>query len=170
MRDALKHGHTGSMALFILDSKMKSIGKIKLTNCASRRFYTFFDLRLRNQLNIVPIIAVDYSLANLTFEEGQYCIHTLKEGAPNDYVDSLKGIYNAFEALSRFTVAYGFGACTVPGDGPACNLFSLTGDFADPYVTSAQELINSYSGTIKNVRLALPVNFMHIVKFVCDLA
>jgi hypothetical protein len=30
--------------------------------------------------------------------------------------------------------------------------------------------VNSYSGTIKTVQLALPVNFMSIIKFVCDVA
>jgi hypothetical protein len=69
MRDALKHGNTSQMALFLLDTNMKCIGKTYLTNCAARRFYTFFDLRIRNKLNIIPILAIDYSLANLTFEE-----------------------------------------------------------------------------------------------------
>lgn len=32
-------------------------------------------------------------------------------------------------------LAYGFGACPfINGDGPSCNLISLTGDFLDPYV------------------------------------
>ena len=169
MKDALIHGNTGKMALYILDTKMKPLGKIKLSNCAARRFYTFFDLRLRNKLNIVPIIGVDYSLANLTFRDDMPLQHTLKEGCSNDYVDALKGIYKAFEALAQFMVAYGFAACTVKSDN-ACNLFSLTGDFADPYINSEQELINSYSGTIKNVTMSLPVRFKNLVKFVCDLA
>eukprot|EP00352_Strombidinopsis_acuminata_P003583 CAMPEP_0176389100 /NCGR_PEP_ID=MMETSP0126-20121128/38110_1 /TAXON_ID=141414 ORGANISM="Strombidinopsis acuminatum, Strain SPMC142" /NCGR_SAMPLE_ID=MMETSP0126 /ASSEMBLY_ACC=CAM_ASM_000229 /LENGTH=162 /DNA_ID=CAMNT_0017757719 /DNA_START=1208 /DNA_END=1696 /DNA_ORIENTATION=- len=67
-------------------------------------------------------------------------------------------------------MCYGIGARTQPGEGPACNLFSMTGDFDDPFVNTADELINCYAGTIKTVRLALPVNFMSIIKFVCDLA
>ena len=43
---------------------------------------------------------MDFSLANLTFNEAQYCIHTLKEGAPNDYVSALKGITKAFDGYS----------------------------------------------------------------------
>ncbi len=35
---------------------------------------------IRNNLNIVPVIAVDYSLANLTFDEKGYCLHSLKPG------------------------------------------------------------------------------------------
>ena len=63
----------------------------------------------------------------------------------------MKGFYNAFKPLARFMAAYGFGACTVKEKGgDACNLFSMTGDFADPYVSSFEDLLNSYSGTIKS--------------------
>ena len=67
-------------------------------------------------------------------------------------------------------MCYGIGARTQPGEGPACNLFSMTGDFNDPIISTSDELINCYAGTIKTVRLALPVNFMNVIKFVCDLA
>ena len=65
----------------------------------------------------------------------------------------------------------GFGARTVPtGDGPACNLFSMTGDFMDPFVEKSDQLVNCYEGTIKSVKLALPVMYKNILKLVCDLA
>lgn len=56
------------------------------------------------------------------------------------------------------------------GDGPACNLLSMTGDFMDPFIDGEEQLINSYGGTLKSVKLALPVNFKDIIKLVCDLA
>jgi hypothetical protein len=31
-------------------------------------------------------------------------------------------------------LGYGYGARTVEGEGPACNLFSMTGDFSDPFI------------------------------------
>jgi len=153
-----------------LDEKAKYRGKFEISNCSARRYYTFFDLQLRNKLNIVPIIGVDYSLANLTFDDNCYCIHTLKPGLPNDYVDVLRHVSTSFKNYSRFMVAYGFGARTTAGEGPACDLLSMTGDYADPFVQSEDELINCYAGTIKTVRLALPVNYKKIVQFVCDLA
>lgn len=67
-------------------------------------------------------------------------------------------------------LAYGYGARTVEGEGPACNLLSMTGDFQDPFVFNEEELLNSYIGTIKSVKLALPVNFKDIIKLVSDLA
>ena len=74
------------------ESNGKSKGFLQLQNCSLRNYHTFFDLIIKNGLNLVPVIAVDYSLANLTFDEGQYCIHTLKLGLPNDYVDALSRI------------------------------------------------------------------------------
>jgi hypothetical protein len=36
-------------------------------------------------------------------------------------------------------MGYGFGARTVTsGDGPACNLFSMTGDFMDPFIENEE--------------------------------
>lgn len=60
----------------------------------------------------MPIVTVDFSLANLTFDENQYCIHTLKEGAPNDYKEALRRIYSSYKYFSKFMLGYGFGART----------------------------------------------------------
>jgi hypothetical protein len=96
------------------------------------------DLYIKNSINIVPVIAIDFSLANLTFDDKMYCAHTLKQGVPNDYIECLKSVSKSFYYFSRFMLAYGFGACPfINGDGPSCNLISLTGDFIDPYVDNA---------------------------------
>ena len=58
----------------------------------------------------------------------------MKPGAPNDYVDVLKRVNAAFKHFSKFTLGYGVGARTVNGEGPACNLFSMTGDYSDPFI------------------------------------
>jgi len=64
--------------LEVIDEKKKVKGILKLKNCSLRKFYTFLDLHIKNGLNLVPIVAVDFSLANLTFDENCYCLHTLK--------------------------------------------------------------------------------------------
>lgn len=111
------------------------------------------DLYIKNRLNIVPIIAVDFSLANLTFDESQYCVHTLKEGKPNDYMDCLKSVNKAFHYFNKFIFPIGFGARTLLAkkEGPASNLFSMTGDFMDPFVETNEQLLNCYEGTLKSV-------------------
>ena len=124
------------------------------------------DLYIQNGINIIPVMGVDYSLANLTFDESQYCNHTLQ--GPNDYADCLSSVQKGFNYFSRFTMAYGFGARTfLDDDGPACNLFSMSGDFMNPYVENIAE---NYSKTLKNVKLSLPVMYKSIIKIVCDLA
>lgn len=40
----------------------------------------------------------------------------------------------------------------------------------DPFVDNEDEILNSYIGTIKAVKLGLPVYFTNIIKLVCDLA
>ena len=35
-------------------------------------------------------------------------------------------------------LGYGYGARTVEGEGPACNLFALTGNFKDPLITGEE--------------------------------
>jgi hypothetical protein len=67
-------------------------------------------------------------------------------------------------------LGYGFGARTVEGEGPACNLFAMTGDFTDPFIENEEELLNSYCGTIRSVKLGLPVYFQDVIKVVCDIA
>ena len=68
-------------------------------------------------------------------------------------------------------LAYGVGGRTMHGEGSACKtLFSLSGDFMDPFVETQEELLRSYSGTLKSVKIALPINYKSIVQFVCDLA
>ena len=68
MRDALRKGHTSRYQLFILDEKSNFKGSIEILNCSARRHYSYFDLLLKSQLNIVPIVSIDFSLANLTFD------------------------------------------------------------------------------------------------------
>lgn len=101
---------------------------------------------MKNGLNIIPVIGVDFSLANLTFGSSEVCIHTLKEGAANDYVDCLKSVSSSFNWFSRYIVPLGFGARTIltKKDGPACDLFAMTGDFFDPYAGTTEELIKCY--------------------------
>jgi hypothetical protein len=172
LREIFEKARTTQINYELFDSNGKSKGLLELKGCSLRNFHTFLDLHLKNGLNLVPILAVDYSLANLTFDESQYCIHTLKPGAPNDYMVAIRRFSKAFKHFSRFMLGYGFGARTVGSDkeGPACNLFTLTGDFMDPFVTSEEELFNSYCGTLKAVKLGLPVCFKDVFKLVCDLA
>jgi hypothetical protein len=132
LRDLLiRASGAGSQKLFILDERNKLKGTLEISQFQARRFHTFLDLVFRNQLNIVPIIGVDFSMANLTMNDASFCLHTLKPGAPNDYIEALKGLYESFSCFSNFKLAYGFGARTMErpdGSLDACDLFSMSGD------------------------------------------
>ena len=172
MRDALKKGNTGKMSLFILDEKNRYHGKIEISQCSARRYYSFFDLQLRCQLNIVPILAVDFSIGNIveTSDGLPGCLHSRKGGASNDYISALMAIGKAFNQYSKFMLAYGVGARTMEGNGSAVDICSMTGDFTDPFIENQEELLNCYEGTLSAVKIAGPVNYRAVVKFVCDLA
>jgi hypothetical protein len=115
-------------------SKSSKLGKLIVSNCQLRKFYTFMDLHVKNGLNIVPIVAIDYSLANLTFDENNLCLHSLKPGCPNDYIDVLKSLASAFKMFSQFYLGYAVGARTIPKEGPSSDIVSLTGDFMNPFI------------------------------------
>jgi hypothetical protein len=95
----------------------------------------------------------------------------MREGLPNDYVSCMNAVSKSYSNFSRFALSYGLGASTfLKGDHPACPLFSVTGDFLDPFVENNKELQKCYRGTLKAVKLGLPVLFKDILKLVCDLA
>ena len=84
LQDLFEHGRTDELGynLFEEGKNTKSAlkGNMMIRNCSLRKFYTFLDLHFQNNLNIVPIVAVDFSLANLTFDENMLCLHSLKPG------------------------------------------------------------------------------------------
>ena len=68
--DGIKLGKDNVYMLFLTDkSGSKVKGKFYLQNFSIKSHYSFIDLYIKNCLNIVPIIAVDFSLANLTFDD-----------------------------------------------------------------------------------------------------
>jgi len=140
LKDMINLGRTQELGYTLFEEGKKTKGskrgQLLIRNCSLRKFFTFFDLYSKNGLNLVPVVAVDFSLANLTFDENCYCLHTLKPGQPNDYLECLEGIQRAFHRYSRYTLGYGFGARNLPGEGPSCDLLSMTGDILNPFISS----------------------------------
>jgi hypothetical protein len=67
--DAIKYAQEAVFMVYLLDNKKRVKGKFYLQNFSLKSHYSFVDLYITNSLNIVPIVAVDFSLANLTFDE-----------------------------------------------------------------------------------------------------
>jgi len=137
IRDALCKARIANdkLKLLVIDEKKKFRGTLEINSFTARRFYTFFDQVFRSKLNIVPVIGVDFSLGNLTMNDDSFCLHTLKPGVQNEYLNAFKSIDKAFRPFSSFQMAYGYGAKTIPTSSKVCDLFSMTGDFQDPFVT-----------------------------------
>jgi hypothetical protein len=149
------------------------MGQMCINLFTARRYYTFFDLVFKNQLNIVPIVAMDFSMANLKMEDASV-LHTLKPGVQNDYVEGLKGVNQAFAPFSNFFLSYGYGARThtrgKKDSQDPCDLFATSGDFLDPFSHTEKQILSNYENTIKAVRLALPVQVRTVIQYVCDMA
>lgn len=91
LRDAFTKGRKGKLQLLLLTEKKSVLGSLELTNFTARRFYTFFDQIFRSKLNIVPVIGIDFSLANLTLDDQTFCLHSVKtEQSENEYCQALK--------------------------------------------------------------------------------
>lgn len=96
LRDALTKAKApnGKIKLFLWSVDKKSNkGILEVSNFMARRFYTFFDQIFRNKLNIVPVVGVDFSLSNLTMDDNSFCLHSLKPGAPNEYVSAFRAVH-----------------------------------------------------------------------------
>jgi hypothetical protein len=111
--------------------------------------FTFLDFIVHKQLSIVPIVAVDFSLANLTFDDRK-CIHTLKKGVQNDYIDALHSVYRAYRHFSPFFCGYGFGGRLTGKHGKTSDCFAMNGDYFDPTLHSEDDLMDAYGHTLKN--------------------
>jgi len=149
----------------IRDSKF---GRVIIKNKKFERVLTLGSI-LFGGTKFVPIIAVDCSLGNLTFDN-LTCMHHFDKTKPNYYIEALKVIESRITPFYSKLFAYGFGANVNPKKEKASNCFSLTGNIFNPAVENKEELIESYMKTIKSVTLSLPVNFSEVIKTAKELA
>ena len=91
------------------------------------------DLIADQLLELVPIIGVDFSMSNLTFDNRK-CIHSVNEDNPNEYRDLMIAVRQAYKLISPNSVFYGFGANAVTHVTEVSDLFSGTGDLLNPIV------------------------------------
>jgi Copine len=119
------------------------------------------DLISNQMLEIVPIVAVDFSLSNLTFDDRK-CIHTVNEDNMNEYRDVMTAISKAYRQVSPTSLFYGFGANSVAKKTEVSDLFVGTGDLLNPIVMT-DHLDQAYYSCLKRVELNLPVHIASVV-------
>jgi hypothetical protein len=119
---------------------------------------------------LVPLIGIDYSMANLTFDDmNRKCIHTNNEDKPNEYRDLLQAISKSFKLISPSALFYGFGANSVKGKTEVSDLFVGTGDLLNPIVMT-DNLEKEYYAAFSRIELNLPVKFARLIEKAVDFA
>jgi len=112
-------------------------------------------------LEVVPMIGIDYSMSNLTFDERK-CIHTVNEDRPNEYRNLLSAVSKAYKLISPTSLFYGFGANSVKNVTEVSDLFVGTGDLLNPIVMT-DNLEKEYYSCLKRCELGAPVKFSRVV-------
>ena len=62
-------------------------------------------------MQLVPMIGIDYSMANLTFDERK-CLHSLNEDNPSEYRELVSTVSKAYKQMAPSTLFYGLGAAS----------------------------------------------------------
>lgn len=127
------------------------------------------DYKINLNVNVIPVIVIDFSLSNLTFQEDKEWIHTLKEGEDNEYLTVLENIVESFKNLSVNIMAFGMGALTKPNQKSASDIFALSGDVFDPIIET-HELVAKYREVLGKIRISSPVNFAPIMNLISEYA
>lgn len=112
-------------------------------------------------LEIVPIIGIDFSMSNLTFDSRK-CIHSVNEDNPNEYRNLLSAVSKAYRLISPTSLFYGFGANSVTKITEVSDLFVGTGDLLNPIVMT-DNLEKEYYSCLKRVELNLPVKLSKLI-------
>ena len=119
-------------------------------------------------LELVPIVGIDYSMSNLTFDE-RNCLHIINEDNQNPYRDLMSTLSKAYKQMSPSTLFYGFGANSVPHITEVSDLFSGTGDLLNPIVMT-DHLEEAYIQCLKHVEINLPVHFSQVISKAVEFA
>jgi hypothetical protein len=119
-------------------------------------------------LEIVPLIGIDYSMSNLTFDDRK-CIHSTNCDRPNEYRDLLQALQKSFKLVAPSALFYGCGANSVKGITEVSDLFVGTGDLLNP-VVATDNLEKEYYAAFSRIEINLPVNFAKLLEKALDFA
>lgn len=116
-------------------------------------------------LNVLPIIAMDFSQANLTFSEEQ-CLHSTKPYKKCDYRDVLRSICSSFANVTALPI-YGYSAKTSAQSAEVSQVFPLSRDLRNPFIFNAPiSVTEQYTNCLKELELGLPINLSEFFKLV----
>ncbi len=111
----------------------------------------------QGSIAVVPIIAMDFSLANLTFSEDQ-CLHSTKPYKKCDYRDVLRSLFESFKSNNDIPI-FGYSAKTAPYSANVSHFFPLTRNLNQPLIyNTPMNVTEQYTECLKNLELGTPIN------------
>lgn len=126
---------------------------------------------LPNHIHISPLVVVDFSLANLTFNSSNICEHTNNVTKPNQYRDLLLSICRSMYTSELFVPVFGCGAKTFPGSSTTTNIFPMSMNMSNPLIPNDEEiLLEQYCGCLSQITLDLPVKLSPMMLFLKSMA
>lgn len=115
-------------------------------------------------LRVIPLIAVDFSLGNLTFTDNT-CLHSTNFKKQNDYRDLIQLISHSFANVNNLPV-FGYGAKTNATAPKACSFFPLSRSIRNPFTPNISEILDKqYTDCLSSLELSVPVNLGPTVDF-----
>lgn len=107
-------------------------------------------------MKIVPVYGLDFSQANLTFDDDIW-LHRTKEDKPKVYLKLLNKFTKAIAPLSAgYCFPYAFGWKAITGSTTS-DWLALSGDYFSPQV-HFEYLAQRYLKTVNKIEFALPPN------------
>ena len=125
---------------------------------------------LPDSISISPIICIDFSMANLTFQSNGTSVHTPSLKKPNQYRDLMEMICQDMYSSELFVPIFGYGAKTFKGSSETCNVFPLSMNMSNPLLPNQDELLqDQYAKCLKELKLDVPVKVAPIMLFLKNL-
>jgi len=112
----------------------------------------------------VPLIGIDFSLANLTFEDNTV-LHSTNPTKPNDYRQLLRMLSHAYRNILNLPI-FGYGSKTHPFSNKTSHLFPLSRSIRNPFTPNDENSIDqTYSDCLSTLELSVPVNLTPTISF-----
>lgn len=110
------------------------------------------------------MIALDFSLANLTFDS-DLSLHSTNSGKANDYRDIMKMICSSYPANLNIPI-FGYSAKTSKLSTVQADLFPLSKDLRNPFIPNDEAVIDeAYSHCLQAVELSSPIKLAPFLAF-----
>lgn len=91
-------------------------------------------------LRVVPIVGIDFSLGNLTFEDNTV-MHSTNPSKPNDYRNLLRMLSHAYRNILNLPI-FGYGSKTNPFSTKTSHLFPLSRSIRNPFTPNDENSID----------------------------